>query len=687
MADLLIDSFSSTPKGEVNASVTGGVGPYTYTLNNSAPQPVTTINLYGYNASFINLSGLAFGNYNLAIFDSSNPVQTATKQFTIAAMQVAPACQFSGPGNLQGVVEVAFDDSIIYDIQVTGPNGYSENSLLQAAQFKALAVFVFMANGDYHVEGRDSNGAVIQAEDFTIECRNSEPLTITKVNPGDASTPTAKDGAAYAELVFGSYSGSNFVVQTSLDNSTWLDAMEVSNSNFNTIYYGLAVGSYTLYARVIDISTNVPLIGVEAQYAFTISYQKIFGCTNPNATNYNKYATDDDGSCTLPPIQEKAHFVVPMMNSLRFVDMVASETQPPSLDNRLYCSESWQGISRPPYYQKVSRDDIITTQFQSNYDTHNVSLINYQTGLKVADFEVKKKRQNLGVLVQYPAFIAAHPSDTTKSRLYFNSGQLPLAFVVGDRVEVLNATPASLNKEYTIFSLAFDSAQSVPFLILNLPYVTAAPIPNRINVTVQTQYDLLPYNVYEASTDWGVLPNGGYYIKIEATRAGFDNVLYKSEPFSLFPIHEGTNIVNWRNFDNTQGLDFSTGLNCGIRVESELWQRFPGGTRKTYRSPDNRLIKLSAMPQRKVKFNTFWLPPWLHEKLSIAFDFDHVEINGEEFQSEDGYAEPQYIARYALANSSISLEKVESIDTNSDDLGDVNGVAPFIVVNEKYLQI
>jgi hypothetical protein len=63
------------------------------------------------------------------------------------------------------------------------------------------------------------------------------------------------------------------------------------------------------------------------------------------------------------------------------------------------------------------------------------------------------------------------------------------------------------------------------------------------------------------------------------------------------------------------------------------------------------------------------LPPYLHEKLAVAFDCDLVKVNGVEYQSNDSYSDPSYIDRYVLANSSIKLEQVNWLGAyNSDDI-------------------
>jgi hypothetical protein len=537
-------------------------------------------------------------------------------------------------------------------------------------------------NGRYYIAANNGE-ADVEDEDFDITCNISlTELAIVSVDGGNASTKTAKDATALVNLSDSPASTPN-VVETHLGDFNWVAAAEVTPGNYLATYTKLGAGLHTVFAR--DSTGQV------AQYTFNTTYTKILGCTNPNAKNYNKDATDDDGTCVIPLPSEKPNFLVPLMNSLRFVPFVDEFNSPPTPDNRIYCRENWLAIKKPAYYQKVARVDVITTQFRSNYDNHLCEIINYETGQTILTPAAVKKQQYRGIVRQYPGWLTAHDADATKSRLYFNGGALPIAFAAGDELELKNATPPSLNQQYGVSAVAFNASDNIPYLIINLPYPVTVPATQRINLNIETVYDTLPFDIFEFTPVWGNIPNGVYYAKITATssQAGFVDAVWFCEPFALYPEHPFTNLLTYRNFDDTQALVFGTGLICTIRVESDFWQRFPGGTRVVYRNPGGRLQKLDAKSYRKVKFNTYGLPPWLHEKLAFLFDYDYVTINGEEFQTEDGYAEPGYIARLALSNSSIMVEQVNLFDEqNGFDIADVNGTGgTFLILNNEFVRL
>lgn len=423
---------------------------------------------------------------------------------------------------------------------------------------------------------------------------------------------------------------------------------------------GIAPGA-TYSGTVTDSSNPARTLVV----TFIIDPLPIGGCMNPAATNYNPAATVDDGSCTLPVPVPKPLFVIPLLNSLRYV--VTAPDALPNLDNRHYCAEDWPGIFKLPYYQKVCRTDGTATQFQSNYTTHVAKLVDYITGLDVATLPVNTVRQNTGLYRNYSAWITAHPADVNKSRLYFHGGGLPFVFVAGDTVELVNAATAAVNGNKTVVAVTLDDVDSIPFLVLNYPYPGNAA---RISLNVRTTYDALPYNVLQVPCAWANIANGVYIVRITATHAVLPTVEAISEPIALQPEHPGTHLVTWRNFDDAHGLVFSNGLICGLRVESDLWEREPGGTRKVMDLPNGRILKLASTLQRRAEFVTKQLPPYLHEKIGWLFDLDYVSINLVEYVTRDAYSVDSSKV-FALRNGSITVSEVGSNPQNTTDLGDV----------------
>jgi hypothetical protein len=163
-----------------------------------------------------------------------------------------------------------------------------------------------------------------------------------------------------------------------------------------------------------------------------------------------------------------------------------------------------------------------------------------------------------------------------------------------------------------------------------------------------------------------------YYAEIIAIN-GDTQIVATSEPLDLQTEHKNTSLIEATNSDNAFDVTFTTGFTVVLRVESTLFKRSPGGERSTSRNSDFSLTKINAKKTRVFTFETWALPMYLHEKLSVIFDLDEWYINKVQYQASEGYDEPDFIDRYPLANSSIKIEQSQWFRKyNSDDIGSVN---------------
>jgi hypothetical protein len=506
-------------------------------------------------------------------------------------------------------------------------------------------------NGNYELIADNGEAEVVQP--LSIDCAGGAvvptPITIISCNPGNASSATAKDATAVI-TVGDTNTSTNFAVTYQIDGGIALLATYTAAGVYSITAGGLAAGPHEL--KLVDS------VGQTLTYNFTTTFTPAPAPT-PGA----------------PPAKPRPFFDIPLLNSLRYV--VNPGKGLPNLHNRLYCTENWPGIFKANYYQKICPEDRLPTQFLSNYTTHAATLYDYQTGIRVNTLEVKVVTQNTGMVRLYRAWLTKHPQDAGQSRLYFNGGKLPLAFVAGDSVQLQNATPAAVNGARVVAKVTFDDTDSIPYAVLNYAYPGNTA---RIALDVSTQLDTLPYNVMQFECPWLGVAEGVYVIELAATGNDLPDVLAVSEPIALLSEHPFTQLVEWRNNDDARNLTYSKGFTSNLRVESEVREPVPGGTRKVHDLPNGRLLKLASTGIIKVPFVTMQLPSWLHVKLGLAFDLDLVKINGVEYQTRDGY-EVEQSKTMGLRNGSIMVEEVGGERQNSTDLGNVLTGSGFIIVN------
>jgi hypothetical protein len=306
-------------------------------------------------------------------------------------------------------------------------------------------------------------------------------------------------------------------------------------------------------------------------------------------------------------------------------------------------------------------------QFNSDFDSHTVELRDYCTDEVVKTFSVDLKEQNLGISEDFGITIRNHFNNPGKSRVYFNVGTPPIPLSTGDTFTIIN-NPDGFDGSYAIIDVVNDALLGYQYLVINRNYDIAAA---NTSGTGRFVSDTADFNVYESTFTFIDVPNGQFYVRL---RAFSDNErIALSEPIDLRSEHSKTNLIEYRNTDNAFGLTWTTGYIGAIRVESIFFKRLPGGIRSTSRNSDYSLVKINAKKTRITLFETFMLPPYLHEKLSVIFDCDYFAINGVQHQSSDAYDDPAYVDRFPLANSSIKLEQVEWFGKyNSDDISTVN---------------
>lgn len=381
---------------------------------------------------------------------------------------------------------------------------------------------------------------------------------------------------------------------------------------------------------------------------------------------------------------------VPLMNSLSFVleQDIDNCDNPQALDNVLLKDQYYPGFLETDYLQKVCKCDALRIQFNSDFDSFTITLYNYCTDEAVKTFPYEIKEENLNVTETYSIVIRNHSGFPGYSRVYFNVGTPPIPLQVGQFFNILNNADG-FNGTYEIIDIQNDTILGYQYIVINRNYNIAGP---NSNATGEFSISTVDYNVFESQLDFLDVADGQYYIRIVATQLVEDEepniIAARSEPIDLKVEHEGTNQIIYRNFDNAFNITWTTGYIGSIRVESLFGhKRVPGGERTISRNSDYSAVKVSAKKTRTLTFETFMLPPYLHEKLSVVFDMDFKSINRVQVEGIEGYGEPEYIDRFLLANSSIKLEQVGWFDRyNSDDIGSITETG-FLSIEDGLLKI
>lgn len=358
------------------------------------------------------------------------------------------------------------------------------------------------------------------------------------------------------------------------------------------------------------------------------------------------------------PLPQGTFFFVPPIQSLQFIhaadQSLSSYLQ--TLDNTLFCkrketSPIWRKLN---YFQKVqSNDKPKVIQWQSDYTSHIVALYNYDTDELVDDdILFSLKVQNIGSSELFDILIADNLTPG-QSRVYFTGDiTFPIPIAIGDTFNI-SSNAEGMNGNYNTIGIGFDTTLNQQYAVINKAY-SGAGATSSAEGTFYTV--LAPFNVYEAVIDFGTYPIGNYYMVIQATEGTLFGTPAISEPISVKATHPKTNLVDFYNIDNAFDINYTTGIKNQLRVESNNFQRDPAAVINTLRNTTGQSKMLRFLPQRKFLFQTYNLPPWMHEKLFVLFGMDYIAVQGQQVKAEEAYANPTYTDTFDLSSSSITIE-------------------------------
>ena len=517
------------------------------------------------------------------------------------------------------------DGQITVNTTTAGPYEYS----LNGGTFQAGNVFSNLSPGPYTLVIREQATPLCNITLFTQVQAGSgifDPL----LTGTDVSIPSGSDGSIITTITGGS---GNFTF-------AWADG-PITQNRFN-----LTSGSYSVV--ITDTVTTIMLSST-----ILISEPEF--------------------------VRPPAFFEVsPAMSiQMAITETVSGCTVFTTHDNVLYNSQNIPGYTIDCYYQKYQRCDSTKIQWRSNYNSNNASITD-RDGTLVQSLTPVLKVENVGLTDSFNGFIKDNGNNTTQ--VFFDDLIFP-DVNVDDVIEIV--TPVSDAGRYRVISTGFDATEGKNFAVVNLSYTSMNPQETASYLLDIAQVD---FNVYEADINFGSLASGLYQVKIEVEDDDYENKTALSELIHVAESHPGTNVIRYKNFDNSFLLDYTGGFENIIRIESYFFKRIPGGEEQTH-IDGTRDVKVNAKFFRFTLLEILQVPPWMHEKITLAISHDFMSVNGVEHATSDFY-EPDYIDLYGLSSGSIRLKQVGFMNEfNTDDVGSVAEGQGFLIVDGGFLRL
>ncbi|NQY30699.1 MAG: hypothetical protein HRT69_14675, partial [Flavobacteriaceae bacterium] len=385
---------------------------------------------------------------------------------------------------------------------------------------------------------------------------------------------------------------------------------------------------------------------------YTIYIKDQYGCSVNKTFNVSEFGIQ------IP------HFYLSKSNSIRFANRITwnNNNNHKTLDNTLSFEAE---VDLPKMeIQQFQSNDVITTQFESNFDTITAVVINED--LTEDALSIIQKTNNIGLKDKRDARIIKIDSDPTKSGVYFMSGNLydfDTGIDSGNDYALNGAIPSwgiqGYDLQYNgswfiIEDVVFDEVRNVDLLIISNTYAGT----NDATIQVGSIYNLENYEVYEFDIDFANYIDKQVSVRIDNNDTNFVDLVHLSELIDVRNTQKGTVEIRYKNETNTDIL-YSTGIEHKIRIPLNRRDSKPKSSLES-NDTDTSTILLNSQSRELTQFTFHPVTEQKMETLVLALLHETILINGEFFVSD---STPE--VEGALGDTNWYIVKAKMTKTNS----------------------
>jgi len=580
-------------------------------------------------------NGGQFGNptsYSL-VFDwvnlrsSNNQVTTGTPTLTPgerAAINFANAFNLDTGG--QFVVTRSINEVVIKAENIYGLTEFYVNGVFSSyANHPSLSFEIVNGNNNSFDISNFSftTASVDQSQKIKVNVTSSE--LATKI-----SSPFVLNGNTLNPFSFDWIRGQT--INVIIENSTGVQATQfiVLPALLNSLNFSSQINNSPNGATIVieNASSN----GLVLQYSLdNITFQSSNVFNGLEVGNYNFYVKDQYGGAISKGFEVTEfgiyipYFYISKSNSIRFANRIAS-TNYKNDENTLSCETD----SKIPYkeIQQFQSNDVITTQFKSNYETNIAKIIKLDLG--EVNIPVVKMSNNIGIKDKLDAvkynlgngktgiyFVSGNRYDYVANAItepYLLNGALPEWAVIGNYIQLGLAW-------FAIEEIVYDDAKNADVLVISNIYtgidtiIIAACIYNREN-----------YEIYEFTIDMVQYIDQYFRVELKNIDPHFNTITYLSEQIWCKVKHEKVLEINYRNSTNTD-IFYATGIINLIRVPYYLIKGKVDEESETHKT-DTTAILLKADLYEVDDFVFEPVTKEIWRKLMHALSHEIVTING-----------------------------------------------------------
>jgi hypothetical protein len=433
-------------------------------------------------------------------------------------------------------------------------------------------IFPWFRGKTFAFEVEDENGTRASKTITTPDYLNIENFTIEVSNSPNGATVSA----SYVD-------SKGLIIEYSLNGTDW------QSENY---FSGLEVGSYTLWVR--------DQLGDSKTKSFEVSE---FGIYSP-------------------------YFYISKSNSIRFARRIewGSSSNYKSEENTL-SNESDSNVKYTEI-QQFQSEDIIRTQFKSNYSLNNAKVV--KTDLSEIEIPVVKMSANIGRkdkrdAIKYDIgeektgvyFVSGNTYDYDTGEVsgsYLLNGLLPEWAEIGGYIQIGNAW-------FLISETAYDEEKNAEIIIIESSYAG-----DEVGEVVGSIFNRFDYEIYEFEIDMSGYVDEYFNVLIINTDDNFETITHQSEVSLCKVKHEKVLEIKYSNSKNTD-MFYGTGIKNLIRIPYTIIKGRIDEENETHKTDTTALLLSSEM----YEVEDFVFEPvtkGLWRKLAQALSHELVTING-----------------------------------------------------------
>lgn len=420
----------------------------------------------------------------------------------------------------------------------------------------------------------------------------SQSVTTPSVLTADNFEITANNSPNGGTAVIVPIGLSGLVLEYSLNNIDWQS---------ENVFSGLTVGDYTAYIR------------------------DNFGCST------SKPFVVDEFNITEP------YFYISKANSLRFAERVEwnDVTVFKTDENTLSCESD----VKLPYQeiQDFKTEDVITTQFKSNYATNTVKTID-SAGVET-NVPIYKKSNNIGIKDKRQAI--KYNLGNSKTGIYFSAGNtydfdtnvvngsyvlnggVPEWGRIGNYLQIGSAW-------FEIEQIIYDEAKTADVLVISNVYTGIDA-----SIVVGSIYNRDNFEVYEFIVNMVDFEDNLFRVQINAENDLFPDKEFLSEQINVSDDVEDLLEIRYKNSSNTD-INYSTGIEHLIRVPFNKIVGQYDEESETYKTDTtSKLLSADLYEVDEFIFEPNTKEIW--RKINIALTHEFVVINGVSYVKNAGF--------------------------------------------------